>query len=210
MSGEEPTYPEYAGLRAMAEESVRLDNRFVDPVKMRMLERIGRGGDWRLSVLGHGAQRTLLDLHMLLLAHGQDIVPPPPKWLADIRAAQAAAEAAREEARQARLAALAGEWDALWKALPVPVTVAYNYSGPNHLEGWCQGAVHILVAEGLRAGRLHRAVGDALCTTPSSGKHQLFDGGSVPPDQRWPTCKTCLRAAARLTGLTADVLLSQR
>src|SRR5690349_10715232 len=94
-----PTYPEYQGLLELARESVRLDHGFVDPVKLRMLERMPVGTDWRISVVGHSGQRTLMDLHMLLLARGQDINPPLPQWLAEIRAEQAAAEAAREEAR---------------------------------------------------------------------------------------------------------------
>lgn len=202
-----PTYPEYATLLADAQASVRADHGFVDPVKMRKAQSLRRGHDWRISVVGHAGRTTLVEMHLLLLADERDLTPPLPGWLAKQRAEDAAREAEAEARRQARHAALWADWTALHEALPVPVGVAYNYSGPNHLESWTQGAVHILVADELRVGRLARSAGEALCTTPSSRKHQIFHG-LTPPADRLPSCKTCIRAAMRLTGLSADTLLT--
>jgi hypothetical protein len=206
-----PAYAEYAGLRALAEESVRRDGRFVDPVKLRMLESLPRDADWRMSVLGHGGQRTVVELHMLLLAHGQDINPPMPAWLAELREEQRVRREQDEQRRQARLQALDDAWAAIHTALGFTVEVAYNYSGPNHLETWTQGAVHILVVEDLRVGRLSRSAGQSLCWTPSRAGHLLFDGGTVAAEKRVPTCKACIRQAAKLAGgKPTEVLESQR
>jgi len=204
-----PSYPEYADLHARATASAAADGWFVDPVKFRRWQSLHRGHDWTISVLGHNQQHSLVEIHMLLIADDWNLQPPLPRWLTEQRAEQQRREAARRAANDARIAALRGEWTSLWTALPVPVTVAYNYSGPNHREGWCQGAAHILAAADLRAGRLHRVAGSALCTVSSNAKHQDFADGQ-PPEDRWPTCKACLRTASRLTGCDVSTLLSVR
>lgn len=204
-----PDYPEYADLRAAAELSVRADGGFVDPAKLGREQNLGRGHDWRISVLGHSSRTTLVELHMLLIADERGIEPPLPEWLAAHRAERQAKRDAEQAAYAAQIAALEAEWAALWKALPVPVTVAYNYSGPNHYETWTQGAVHILVSEDLNVGRLHRPKRSALCSVPSNRGHQDF-AHDISDNDRCPSCKACIRTACRLTGLEAPTLLTQR
>ncbi len=207
----EPDYPEYAGLRALAEESVRRDGDFVDPVKLRMRESSRRDRDWAISVVGDG-RRGLVELHMLLLAEGQDINPPLPGWLAEARAAAAEKNRAEEQAWQDRLRALEDAWRAIYEKLGFAVGVAYNYSGPHHYETYTSGAVHILTWVDLNRGRLVRPVGAPLCWTPSRAGHLEFADRGDPADRRVPTCKACIRSAAKLAGDAdghADVLLSQ-
>lgn len=205
-----PAYPEYADLHTQAAASVAADGHFVDPAKLHRWQNLHRDSDWTISVIGHNRPPSLVEMHMLLLADDRNLQPPLPQWLADRRAEQRRQAAAQQAAYQARMTALEDEWTALWKALPVPITVAYNYSGPNHLETWTQGAVHIILGEELHVGRLHRVAGWALCTVSSNVKHQDFGGGGVPPESRWPTCKACLRTASRLTGRDVSTLLSTR
>jgi hypothetical protein len=199
-----PTYPEYAQLHADAQAET---GQFVDPVKVRAWQALPRGRDWKMAVLGHDLAVSQVEMHMLLLAHARNLDPPLPQWLVDQRAARAATAAAEAAAYEAREAGLWAEWKALADKLPVPVALAYNYSGPNHLEMWCQGAVHVLVREPLSVGRLSRPVGYALCSVPSNQGSQLFAHQDEPHDRR-PTCKTCIRIACRLTRLEAPLLLS--
>lgn len=207
-----PIYPEYEGLRAMAEESVRRDGRFIDPVKRRMYALLPGGYDWRVSVLGHDRSVGLVDMHMLLLAHGQDVEPPMPAWLAELRAK--ARESVRRQRAEfaARLRALDEAWELIWRKLPVRVGVAYNYSGPNHYESYQQGAVHILlINQGVQVGRAVRSQGGAMCTTRSTARHQVWADMGDPPDKRVPTCKACIRFAARVAGVEVpQVLLDQQ
>lgn len=209
MTGEETAYPEFEGLLALAQESVRRDGSFCDPVKMHMWK--GLPGDlyWRRSVLLHNRPTTLVDIHMLLLAHGQGIRPPLRECDRRRRDELAAAAKAREEEAARRVAALDGEWRLLCEALPVPVMVAYNYSGGLHLESYTSGADHIIVCEPVTVGRFSRLAGNALCTTESTARRQDFSAPDEP-DRRRPTCKACLRRAARLTGRPAGLLLTQR
>lgn len=204
---ETPTYPEYDGLKAMAEESVRRDGGFVDPVKLRMAQQIHRNSDWATSVLGGDYRDNLLSMHMLLLAHGQDIDPPRPAWMVELREKQAAARRAQEE-RAAALQRMQDEvWALLWRPFPVYIGVAYNYSGPRHYEAYTSGAVHIILCSDLTHGRIRRVKGWALCTTDSAVKHQLFASFGDHPAARRPTCKACLRLAARIVGVDRDQVL---
>jgi hypothetical protein len=206
---EAPWYPEYEGLRAMAEESVRLDHGFVDPVKLRWRQRLGRGWDWEVSVIGDGAQESLIDLHMLLIAHGQNLNPPLPPRVARVRAEQEAAARAHEAARVARAKARDDAWRSIWSRLPQRIEVAYNYSGGLHLENYVSGADHIILTEDLVIGRSKRVKGWAMCTTPSAVRHQWFGEGD-PPEKRTATCKACLRMAARLLGVEVPPVLLAR
>jgi hypothetical protein len=202
-----PTYPDYADLLAAAQASVRADGGFVDPVKLRRCDNLHRSRDWRISVLGHDNGCSLLDMHMLLLADARGLEPPMPQWLVDLRAEQDARRFAEEEARKALQLARDREWRALVEALPVPVHLAYNYSGPNHYESWTQGAIHILVGEDLHVGRLRRSCREALCTVESNAHQQDFARPACPED-RHPSCKRCIRTACRLTELEAPILLA--
>lgn len=199
----------YAQLMEAARGSVAADGGFIDPAKWRAYKSLRRAPDWYVAVLGHARRHTDLDLHALLIADRLDLDPPLPAWLAERRAAEATARADADAARAALRERLDEEWTRLREALPVPAGCYYNYSGPNHVEGFEQGAVHIVLAADLTAGRLTRARGDALCTTPSTRRHQHFalDGGQDAATRR-PTCKACITTACRLTGATASTLLA--
>ena len=71
-----PAYPDYATLRAKAEDAARADGWFVDPRKLRQLEQIRRGLDWTISVLGHSSSTSLIEMHMLLIADRDNLTPP--------------------------------------------------------------------------------------------------------------------------------------
>jgi hypothetical protein len=206
----EAPYPEYEGLLALAAESLRRDGPFIDPVKMRMYEHLGRDRDWRLSVLADDRSHGNMCMHVLLMAKGQGIDPPMPARLAAQRAEQAEAERVRAEKVAARVRALDEAWASIWKALPQRIGVAYNYSGGMHYESYQSGAVHIILTEDLKAGRVSRVKGGAMCTTPSSAQHQIFADAGDPPEQRRATCKACLRTAAKVAGVELpEILLTQ-
>lgn len=96
-------------------------------------------------------------------------------------------------------------WQQLRAALPVPLWVAYNYSGPRHFELYHSGADHIVLDEPLIHRTLRRSAGDALCESPSRAAHLQFEPSARNLDvDRIPTCKRCLRTAYWITGLTHD------
>lgn len=205
---DKPTYPEYEELLAAAEAAYRADGGFVNPAKIRDYDSLDRSHDWFVAVLGHGGNLsscTTVEMHLALIADQRGINPPLPAWLTEQRAAQKAEQDAKDAAYRERQRLLNTEWDALKSALPVNVVAAYNYSGPRHEEYYQSGANHILLRADLTVGRLVRRAGDALCTTPSSARHQIF----VDPGEEggWPSCKTCLRTAARLANVQTPTLL---
>lgn len=204
---EPPDYPEYGQLLAEAQAADRRDGHFIDPAKWRDFESLPRSSDWLIAVIGHADTRAMskVEMHLALIAHRRGIDPPLPQWLIDKRAAQRAEEDAKSAARRERQRLLNTEWEALKAALPVDVVAAYNYSGPRHEEYYQSGADHILLRGDLSAGRLVRRAGDALCTTPTSSRHQIF----IDPDDEnsLPSCKTCLRTANRLTKVDTPTLL---
>ncbi len=114
------------------------------------------------------------------------------------RALQAQAEAAAA-ARQAEW----DEWVAMRERLPVPVAVMHNWTA-RHLDGYEQGADHIVVMADLNAGRLHRTARSPLCWTPSRD-HQLrhVSHAFLDEEHRVPDCKACLRHAERLAAAGA-------
>lgn len=203
-----PTYPEYAGLLADAEESVRRDGMFIDPAKLHRYQLLRRPFDWCRSILGHDRAPSVVEMHLILLADERGIDPPLPAWLAERRAAQKAKADAEKAEYDARIRARSDAWAALAAALPVSVTLAYNYSGPNHYETYAQGAVHIILLEELRVGRLHRVADWALCTTNSAARHQHFPWPDTNGEHGWPTCRACVRQACRITGLEAPALMA--
>lgn len=196
-----PGYPEYVELRAAAEAAADQDGRFVDPRKLLRLEQLPRSTDWRTAVIGHTGRPDLVEMHALLIAHEWNLDPPLPGWLTFRRAAEAARREAERAAAEAHRAALRQEWRSLHTAFMdrfgAVLQVAYNYSGPHHYELHTSGADHIILTADLAAGRLVRKAGWALCTTPSSRRRQSFDSPD-PADQRWPTCRACIRALCRL------------
>ena len=103
------------------------------------------------------------------------------------RAAEAAAQAERDE------------WAALAATLPVPVEVWHNWTA-RHLDGYEQGADHIVVLEDLHAGRMHRTARSSLCWTPSRAHQLRHVTPNVGDERRLPDCKACLRHAQRLAG----------
>lgn len=208
MAATTPTYPQYAALRAQAEQAARADGNYAHPAKIRAASSIRRGPDWKTCVLGHSGLPTLTEMHMLLIADAQDFSPPPPSWLATLRAQRAL----KLEERRTEEAAIVGvrdqQWTDLAQALPFPVVLAYNYSRHTY-ENWTQGAVHILAGETIRIGKLRREKGAALCTVPSTRRQQHF---YVPGDaaNRLPSCKACLAQASRIAGVAAPALASKR
>lgn len=204
-----PTYAEYEQLLAEAQASVRADGGFVDPVKMHAYCDIGRGKDWQVSIIGHSNNPTLTEMHMLLLADQRRLTPPLPEWLAAKRAVQRAERAAEEDLYRQWMQARTQAWEQLKAALPVPVVLAYNYSGGNHYATWTQGADHIIVTKDVTAGRWQRSEGEAFCTTDSNAHQQDFVWWKDETDAaRLPTCKNCLKRAAKLSGQDVTVLLN--
>ena len=76
-----PTYPEYAQLLADAEAAVQADGGMVDSRKLYRVQRLRRSWEWKVAVLGRDGTgtRTLLEMHLLLLADERDLDPPLPQ-----------------------------------------------------------------------------------------------------------------------------------
>jgi hypothetical protein len=185
----------------------------VDPVRLRHLQGWWSHEltEWAEAVLGraipHVWRLSWFELVVLDLAHDAEPSPPPPPKLTAQRAIRQAADDVRHRKDAAAARAVRDEWLALATALPVKVAVAYNYSGPLHFESYQSGAVHIILREPLRIGRLYRGAHQALCETPSRAKHLLFAHDHDDPADRCPTCQACLRTAYRITGRTRSPLL---
>lgn len=171
---------------------------FIDPVRLPQLKRIvvGAQQEWMSAVLGrpvHDWRRIdWSELVLLGLARDAEPVPPvPPRVLA---ARDTCAEQRRAQVTMAQ--DRAGSWQDLRSRLPVKVEVAHNYTSHRHVEGYVQGADHIIVLEDLHDGRLHRAAGRPLCWTPSRAANlEVFDDAG---DHRVPGCQACLRTAERI------------
>lgn len=193
----EPTYPEYAQLKADAEESVRADGRMVDPVKLRRVGSLSRSWTWRVSVLGHDNERKLLDLHMLLLADERDLDPPLPQWLVDARAEAEAQDAEKARRRKARDDVDEAASAEALKDFPVKVTVLRNGTGRVRF-GYVHHLGHIVPAEDVLSGsearpRRHRA-GRGLCETERRGRPLDLSGGEGGA----ATCVNCLSWAVKV------------
>ncbi|HEX6359492.1 hypothetical protein [Actinophytocola sp.] len=178
----------------------RVAGSLVDPAQLTRVTRFVAGRHaWAGAVLGKpfnlhrltNAELVLLDLAAQAEPEPPVEPRPPAPWEEGYQPSE------RELAVAARAQARAKEWDRVRAALPVPVTVLYNYSGPHHYEFHVSGADHIIVREALDAGRLQRAADQSLCWTPSRARHLSFDRVS-PESDRVPTCKACLRFAYRL------------
>jgi hypothetical protein len=80
------------------------------------------------------------------------------------------------------------------------VAVAHNYTSVRHTEWHVQGGDHIMLLGQLHAGRLRRDTRHPLCWTPFRAKDLREFPHLDQPEDRWPTCKACLRTAYRLAG----------
>lgn len=170
---------------------------FIDPARLNRVEHFISGRcAWAQAVTGRPSftSRTMTERELALLDLAAEAEPQPPT-----PAPKPVKASPRESAWEARQLAAAREWETLRAALPVPVIVAYNYSGPHHYEFHTSGADHILVQGPVDVGRLHRTAGQALCETPSRARHLLFDSTTTQDSvSRVPTCKACLRVAGRI------------
>jgi hypothetical protein len=155
---------------------------------------------WRYAILGRAVvtprDLTWPECVLLLLAADADPV--------GLEQARAARTVDSREALQALVAALerrvtgrAEAWAALRARLPVPVEVWHNWT-VRHVDGYEQGADHIVTLGALSVGRLARPARRPLCWTPSRA-HQLRHVSPQPGDEaRVPDCKACLRIAERI------------
>ncbi len=194
---DEPTYPEYAEIRAEAE---RRKGPFVDPfdVHSRIPNLIGRRGhEWALSVLGReywGPQSLYpVDLQLLKIADERDLNPPLPQWVVDARAAAKV----REKERADRLAAFRQRDRDAWQALLPGVVVdldVYTNTTQRVRNGFADYLAHAVPKQdaysGVRTVRTHRA-GRALCETETRPK-PLSLHYSPEPAGTPVTCRRCL------------------
>ena len=181
-----PTYPEYAQLLADAQAAHAKDGQFVDPRKVHQVERLPRDWDWMLRVLGHEyTRRSMLEVHLLLLAHERDLDPPLPQWVVDARAAAAAAQAEKQAAAQRLEDAARAVWDAARKDCPVELRVLLNANA--HVG---RNLGHAVPDVECVSGRQRRHLaGRALCETATRAKPLNLEGGKGTA----VTCVSCLK-----------------
>jgi hypothetical protein len=194
-----------AELRDDMRRETALTGDLVDPRRWRHIETWWRIDlrEWAEAILGRAIPEprriSWRDWVLLDLAHTAEPTPPPPPLLTASRARHYALAEQQERELAERHQAKIDDWKALRAALPVKVVVVHNYTSARHLDGYVQGAEHILLTEELHRGRLHREVGQALCFSPSKARDQRYlslrDAGD---DDRLPSCASCLRTARRL------------
>jgi hypothetical protein len=117
----------------------------------------------------------------------------PAGWQALLVEAQRAASAAAAAARQAKM----DGWVVLRDRLPFPVVVWHNWTA-RHLDGYEQGADHIVLLEDLVRPWFRRDKRKPLCWTPSRSQPLRYVHGNTGDEVRVPTCKVCLRWAEKL------------
>jgi hypothetical protein len=175
---------------------------FVDPRLLARAERaIGQAPqDWLFRVLGHPilSRRQITWSEAVLILRASEVdadhlaaLREERRAVAKVEADRRAAEAAEEQQRQR------ADWLSLANRLPVPVTVWHNWTA-RHLDGYQQGADHIVVLGDLAVGRLQRPARHPLCWTPSRD-HELRHvfHNSEEQFERLPNCKACLKTAGR-------------
>jgi hypothetical protein len=193
------------GLRAEAQAAA---SPFIDPALFRaaeaMLPRVP--ADWLDRVIGRAGvswrHLSNAELALAVSAYRADI-----DYLAALtterhRQREAAQRAADAEAR-AQARAERAEWAALAARLPVPVEVWHNWTA-RHLDGYEQGAGHIVVLEDLTVGRFHRPARHPLCWTPSRTHPLRHVTPNVGDERRLPDCKACIRHAERIAQAKED------
>lgn len=192
-----------AVLAELRADAARHDsNAFIDPALLRQAERLLPlvDHDWLERVIGGPVRgwRWLNNggLHLAVQAAKVDAA-----HLAAVTDARNAA--AQEQNRLVGEAALAArqakvhEWAALRDRLPFPVVVWHNWTA-RHLEGYEQGADHIVLLEDFVAPWFTRDKRRPLCWTPSRSHPLRYVHGNTGDEKRVPTCKVCLRRAAKL------------
>ena len=181
---------------------------FIDPALLREAEQVMHlaPADWLARVTGRPVPswRRMSNLELTVAVRA---IRADRAHLDALREAEQARwrRAAAESRHEAAAAAQAerASWEALRARLPVPVTVQHNWTA-RHLDGYEQGADHVVVLNDLHVGRFHRAARQCLCETPSRA-NQLRHVGSAPDDAtRVPDCKACLRHAENLAGPRAE------
>jgi hypothetical protein len=195
-----PTYPEYEQLVADAQAAVNADGRHVDPAKLHRVQDLRRSWDWRVSVVGHDRPtRTLVEMHMLLLADQRNLNPPLPQWLVDARAAAADRDAELRAARERREAADQAEWEKTLAECSVEVEVFRNGHARVRY-GYVHHLGHVVPKEDALSGRsrLHRA-GRGLCETEKRSKPLDLSGGKGGPG----TCVNCLTYTPKIRPVAA-------
>jgi hypothetical protein len=197
-----PSALDEAALAVMRADAAAKASPFTDPALLRKAELALAGVDaaWLGRVIGHPARswRYLSHAEMLLAVRAAETDAEHLAALAEAEHEQLARERqAAAAAAQAKAEAAAEQWQRLREQLPVPVTVQHNWTA-RHLDGYEQGADHIIVLEDLDAGRLRRAAGTPLCQTPSRARQQRHVSGSPGDERRLPDCTACLHHAEKL------------
>jgi hypothetical protein len=194
----------FARMRAEAAPA----SRFTDPALLRDAQAVlpAVPGDWLSRVTGRAvaSYRSLTggDLALAVRAARADSAHLE-SLAAHRRAGQQRADRLAAEARAARAREEHSTREALKARLPVPVTVQHNWTA-RHLEGYVQGADHIVALKDLTAGRYHRSAGDPLCWTPSRAYELRHVRPNAGDEYRIPDCKACLKHAARLARPAED------
>ena len=202
-----------AALAAMRADAEATAGPFADPALLRTAELALAGIDaaWLERVIGHqaGSWRSLGHAEMLLAVRAAET---DAEHLAALAASNHRKQARERQvtgaAAQGQADAAAAHWQRLRGQLPVPVTVQHNWTA-RHLDGYEQGADHIVVLEDLHAGRLRRAAGTPLCQAPSRARQLRHVSAGTGDERRLPSCAACLRhaeelAATRQTSSTAQ------
>lgn len=195
--------PALAVLRAQAAAHA---GPFIDPVVFRQAGIVLAGVDagWLSRVAGRrvGWWGDLDNREMWLAVRAAEADAVYLKALAGRRADAARAESRKraEDAVAAHRAKRDG-WESLRVRLPVPVVVCHNWTA-RHLDGYEQGADHIVILAALDVGRFHREAGQPLCWTPSRAHELRHVGANVGDEKRIPDCKACMRRAGKLAEAT--------
>ena len=189
-------------LAAMRADAEAKESPFIDPALLRKAEVVLAGIDagWLERVVGHPVPswRHLDHAEMLLAVRAAETDAEHLGALAEVERTKLAQQRQTAAASaQAKARAAAAQWQRLREQLPVPVAVQHNWTA-RHLDGYEQGADHIVVLEDLAVGRLRRAAGTPLCQTPSRAHQQRHVSGSVSDERRFPDCKACLHFAKKL------------
>ena len=194
-----------AALAAMRADTEATAGPFADPALLRTAELALAGIDaaWLERVIGHqaGSWRSLGHAEMLLAVRAAET---DAEHLAALAASNHRKQAQKRRvtgaAAQGQADAAAAHWQRLRGPLPVPVTVQHNWTA-RHLDGYEQGADHIVVLEDLHAGRLRRAAGTPLCQAPSRARQLRHVFAGTGDERRLPSCAACLRHAEELHAL---------
>lgn len=189
-------------LAALRSQAAAQSSPFIDPVLFRAIQQVlpRVDGAWLTMVTGRTSVSlyTMDNAEMALIVHAAELDTDhiedarEHKRLQWQQANWAATEASRAEDR-----AIVDEWHALAARLPVPVAVWHNWTA-RHLDGYEQGADHIVVLEDCHAGRLFRPVHRPLCWTPSRAHPLRHVAANLDDEHRLPDCKACLKIAHRL------------